>query len=91
MECGLCKAAIKDQLERHGTMSVPRASQVVDPEFEGWYKEMQLRYPCMEGQNVFTCLPATYEIPVCLGCCVNLFRAAGLGWREYESLNREAR
>lgn len=91
MICGLCKAVVDETKDRHGTFSVPAASQVVDPDFAAWFKEQQLRYPCMEGHNVFECLPSTYEIPVCLGCCVSLFQAAGLGWNEFEALKKEAR
>lgn len=91
MKCGLCQALVDETRERHGTFIVPAASQVVNPEFEAWYKDMQRKYPCMERHHVFECLPSTYEIKVCLSCCVNLFQAAGLGWREFEALKKEAR
>jgi hypothetical protein len=90
MTCGLCKARIDENTERHGSFTVPAASQVVDPAFEKEYAQMQERYPCMLGHNVFSCLPSTYEIPVCLGCCIGLFRAAEIGWPEWSSLSREA-
>ena len=90
MICGFCGLAVDETRERHGTFCVPSALKVVDPAFDAWYKDMQMRYPCMEAQDIGRVLPPTREIPVCLSCCTGLLRAAGLGWEECQSLEREA-